>query len=82
MKSAELARLGIPGGPVRKLALKTVGRAAREGHGRLAIRSSLAELVKHPERFLGDSLYKELAAALQEHHAAQGRYREREKPAP
>lgn len=82
MKSRDLAELGIPSGPVRKLALQTVGEALKQGMSEDGVRSQLAALAESPSDYVEDSIFGTVAKALVERDAAQSRYVEREHPAP
>ncbi|MEM7391678.1 MAG: RtcB family protein [Verrucomicrobiota bacterium] len=82
MKSRDLAALGIPQGPVRDLALKTVGSAAKGGLDPRDIRERLEAVVENPAALTGDAIFGKLAEELDRIWKAQARYEEREDPAP
>ena len=82
MRSRDLAALGIPSGPVRKLALRVVGEAFEQGLSAEGVREALTALAESPEAHTGDPIFGEVARALVEIDQAQTRYIAREEPAP
>ncbi len=82
MKARELSNLGIPKGPVMKLAQKTVARAAKAGVHKQQMRQIIGDLVDCPEDHTEDAIWGELASALIERVAARKTFEPRAEPAP
>ncbi|HPC81956.1 MAG TPA: RtcB family protein [Thermoanaerobaculaceae bacterium] len=64
MKTRDLTRLGIPRGPCIGLARSAIAAARQAGHGELGILGDLRTLVAHPDRFVEDPIWGELARAI------------------
>ena len=82
MKSRELGHLGIPKGPLRKLALSVVARATKQGIKKERIRATIRQLVKRPKEYVQDELYGELAQRLDNPLGAPSQFEKRDQPAP
>jgi tRNA-splicing ligase RtcB len=80
MKPRELLNLGIPEGPLIKLARELTQRAEADGHGKSKIRRWIAEIVADPAAHENHAVFGELAVALMP--AAKPVFDERNEPAP
>jgi tRNA-splicing ligase RtcB len=83
VKTRELVNLGIPRGPVLKLAQKLLAAAAKDGHGKKKIRAMIADVVNQPHRHRRHPVFGELAEALMQEEPEPTRtFTERPDPAP
>jgi tRNA-splicing ligase RtcB len=64
MKKRELLKLGFPNGPVLKTALQACGAAADAGLKKPALRRTMKELARDPDRFVDDPIFGPVAAQL------------------
>ena len=80
MKTRELVNLGIPRGPLVRLAQESVGRALRDGHAKKFIRQMIASVLADPAAHADDPYFAELAAELR--GPAATKFNERVEPAP
>ena len=74
MKKRELLKLGFAPGKVLHAAMKSCGAAANAGIGKKALRESLRDLARDPERFVSDSIYGPVAVLLVTRRPAQDSY--------
>ena len=82
MKARELNNLGIPKGPIMKVALDAVTHAARSGMRRDELRNAITAVVADPPSQVDDPHFGDLARQLDDVLHAQARYLHREDPAP
>ena len=71
MKAKDIQKVGIPSGPLVKLALSLMGPATRDGLKKKQITGRLQNLVAAPDAFLDDPHFGALAKALLEQRAAE-----------
>ena len=64
MKKRELLKFGFPTGPVLKAALAACGEAANTGLKKAALRRTMKELARDPDRFVDDPIFGPVAAQL------------------
>jgi tRNA-splicing ligase RtcB (3'-phosphate/5'-hydroxy nucleic acid ligase) len=82
MKSRELTNLGIPKGPVMKLAQRIIAQAAKDGMHKQQLRQIVGDVAGDPENHTDDAVWGDLASALIESAAAQATFEPRSEPAP
>ncbi|TWU42279.1 RtcB family protein [Novipirellula artificiosorum] len=82
MKARELNNLGVPKGPVMKIALEAVKNAAKDGNKQAEMRERISAVVATPDSFTADPIWGTLASKLAGVFEAQARYIGREDPAP
>jgi tRNA-splicing ligase RtcB len=64
MKKRQLLKLGFPHGPVLKAALEACGEAANAGLKKDALRKTMKEHARDPDRFVGDPIFGSVAAQM------------------
>ena len=82
MKARELSNLGIPKGPVMKLAQAIIAKVAKAGMHKQQLRQVVGDVAAAPEDHTGETLWGELASALIASAAARKTFEPRTEPAP
>lgn len=80
MKARELQNLGIPRGPLLRVAQESAGDALRDGHAKRVVRGMIADVVADPAGHAGDRYFAALAEGLRG-VAARPTFAERAEPA-
>ena len=82
MKAKELFNLGVPKGPAMQAAMRAAAGAAQSGMNHKTVGQAIGSVVANPSAYEGDSVFGELAEALQTAADARADYEARAESAP
>lgn len=82
MKTRDLARLGVPRGPIMGIAIDAAVRAVREGIEKKDVFSRIQAILDDPSGHADDPYFGRFASEIERIGDALARYQERREPAP